>query len=281
MKKRVLTGAIFVAVMLIGIIGSWYTYLVLFGIINFLCLWEFYGMVLGKDRKESLLRNILGIGLGLFPFVFSAMLQMNWINSDTTTLFYSFIVFTLVIYLCFILELFRTSKQALQFLAFIMLAIVYIGISFAILNSIAFVDGNYQFQIILGITFLVWANDTAAYFVGSQLGKRPLFPRISPKKTWEGTIGAAIFTLIIAIPVSLLLPIFSFKIWCAIAIIILFAGGLGDLVESMFKRSLDTKDSSGLLPGHGGVLDRFDAFLFSVPFIAAFLIFTGIFQNLS
>ena len=274
-RKRVITATIFVAIMLVGIIAGAYTFLILFGTINFLCLWEFFGLVLGKDRSASMLRNILGISFGLLPFLFSGSIQMAWIPYSSSFLMFYFIIFILCFYLIFVVELFRTSDHALQFLSYLILGIIYIGSSFAVLNSIAFVNGVYQFQIVLGIVLLVWTNDTAAYFVGSKLGKTLLFPRISPKKTWEGSIGAAIITLIIAFPVSLVLPYFQFGIWVCIAIIIFTAGGIGDLVESMFKRSINTKDSGSLLPGHGGFLDRFDAFIFSVPFIAAFLIFTG------
>jgi phosphatidate cytidylyltransferase len=275
MKIRVITAGIFVAVMLTGMFGGAYTYLLVFGMINFLCLWEFYDMVLGKDRDKSLLRSLVSISLGLFPFVISALVGLEWIVPDQLLLFKLAIAYILGFYLAFVLELFKTSGNALSYLGFTFLGIIYISSAFSILNTIVFQGGAYQMHIVMGIILLVWTNDAAAYFVGSSMGKNFLFPRISPKKTWEGTIGAAIITLIIAYPVSLVFPQLSLGIWIGVTIVILITGGIGDLVESMIKRSKLVKDSSGLLPGHGGFLDRFDAFIFCVPFVAAFLIFTN------
>lgn len=275
-RTRVITATIFVAVMLIGMMGGKYTYVLLFSLINFLCLWEFYGLVLGKDRMTSLGRNIFAIALGLAPFILTALVQLEWISLKSDWTLKIILLYLLGFFITFVIELFKTSTNALHFLGFVVLGIVYIGGPFGILNAIAFHQGQYQMHIVLGTVLLVWTNDTAAYLIGSNLGKRPLFPRISPNKTWEGTIGSIITTLIIAFPVSLVFPQFSFANWLIIAGIISVTGGIGDLVESMLKRSLSTKDSSGLLPGHGGFLDRFDAFIFSIPFVAAFLIFTGL-----
>ncbi len=270
---RVWTATIFVAIMLIGMLGGKYTYIVSFGLVNALCLWEFYSFVLGKDYKKYWLRNLLAMVLGMTPYIYSGLIQMHYIPMTLSSILLALFVFNLSIFLLFVIELFNTSEQALSYLSFLILGVVYIGGAFAILNSIAFKEGIYQLDIVTGVVLLVWTNDTAAYFVGSRLGKTPLFPRISPKKTWEGSIGAAIITLLIAFPVSLVFPTFSFPVWLIITLIIFTAGGIGDLVESMFKRSIQLKDSSSLLPGHGGFLDRFDAFIFAVPFVAAFLFF--------
>ncbi len=105
-----------------------------------------------------------------------------------------------------------------------------------------------------------------AYFVGSQLGRRKLFERISPKKTWEGTIGGGLCTVLIAWGLSFLIDDFTVTQWIALGAVAAVFGTLGDLVESMLKRSVGVKDSGNLLPGHGGLLDRFDAFIFALPF---------------
>ncbi|HKK76495.1 MAG TPA: phosphatidate cytidylyltransferase [Saprospiraceae bacterium] len=275
-KIRVLTASLFVAIMLIGMLAGAYTYVLLFAGINFLCLWEFYSLVLGRDIEKSRLRNTFAMTLGLAPFILTALVQLQWVSLSSDWIFKIILLYLVGFFITFVIELFKTSKNALQYLGFVVLGIVYIGAPFGILNTIAFSEGAYQMHIVLGTVLLIWTNDTAAYLIGSNYGKHHLFPRISPNKTWEGTIGAIITTLIIAFPVSLVFPQFSFGIWLVLALIISLAGGVGDLVESMIKRSLVIKDSSGLLPGHGGFLDRFDAFLFSVPFVAAFLIFAGL-----
>lgn len=276
MKIRVLTAIIFVAIMLLGMLGGAYSYALLFALINFLCLREFYGLVLGRDQEKSQLRTTFALVLGMAPFILTALVQLQWMSLRSDWVLKIILLYLLGFFITFVIELFKTSANALYYLGFVVLGIVYIGGPFGVLNAIAFRDGNYQLHIVLGTMLLVWTNDTAAYFIGSRYGRYHLFPRISPNKTWEGTIGAIMTTLIIAFPVSLVFPQFSLGIWLILALIISITGGIGDLVESMLKRSLTIKDSSGLLPGHGGFLDRFDAFLFSVPFVAAFLIFTGL-----
>lgn len=273
MKIRIITAGIFVAVMLTGMFGGAYTFLLVFGLINFLCLWEFYDMVIREDHDKNLLKKILTLGLGMFPFIFSGLVELEWLSVDNRLLLKLAILYVAGFYLNFVLELFKTSSSPLNYLGLTTFGIVYISSAFAILNIIVFKDGNYQMHIVMGTILLVWTNDAAAYFVGSSMGKNYLLPRISPKKTWEGTIGGGLISLIIAYPVSLVFPQLSLGIWIGVAIVITIFGGIGDLVESMIKRSKFVKDSGGFLPGHGGFLDRFDAFIFCIPFVAAFLIF--------
>jgi len=149
---------------------------------------------------------------------------------------------------------------------------VYIGTPFALVDFIAF-DGEHFFaNTVFGLLLLTWINDTAAYLVGSQIGKNKLFPRISPKKTWEGSIGGGVFTLILAASLSWLFEEQSMIEWIILGGIVIIFGSIGDLIESMLKRSYKVKDSGTLLPGHGGFLDRFDAFIFLVPFASAYLL---------
>lgn len=273
MKIRIITATIFVAAMLIGMFGGAYTYLLVFGMINFLCLWEFYDMVLREEEDKNILKKSLSLALGMFPFIITGLVELDIISLDNQLLLKLSILYILGFYLNFVLELFKTSSSPLNYLGLTTLGIIYISSAFAILNLIVFESGVYQMHIVMGIILLVWSNDAAAYFVGSSMGKNYLFPRISPKKTWEGTIGGGLITLIIAYPVSLVFPQLSLGIWIGVTMVIVVFGGIGDLVESMIKRSKFVKDSGGLLPGHGGFLDRFDAFIFCVPFVAAFLIF--------
>lgn len=129
-------------------------------------------------------------------------------------------------------------------------------------------EGNW---VILGIIILIWVSDSAAYFVGSQLGKRKLFESVSPKKTWEGFIGAGVFSIIAAVILSYTTLGLHMNAWIAIGIVTWIIGTIGDLVESSFKRHFKIKDSGGIMPGHGGFLDRFDSFIFSLPLILYYL----------
>ena len=162
-------------------------------------------------------------------------------------------------------------------MAFTFLGIFYVAVPFTLLNVVAFENGNYNYQIIFGCLFILWASDTGAYFAGTFFGKRKLFERISPKKSWEGFFGGAALALVFTIG----LPYFFEAIgqtstltllnWIVVGLIIIVGGTFGDLVESLLKRSIEIKDSGDALPGHGGFLDRFDGLLISAPFIVAYL----------
>ena len=130
---------------------------------------------------------------------------------------------------------------------------------------------DYNFEIIFGLLFILWASDTGAYFAGTFLGKRKLFERISPKKSWEGFFGGAILALIFAYGLSEFFHTLNVLQWMIVGVIIIVGGTFGDLVESLLKRSIEIKDSGTSLPGHGGFLDRFDGLLISAPFIVAYL----------
>lgn len=121
---------------------------------------------------------------------------------------------------------------------------------------------------VLGYLYILWASDTGAYLAGRGFGKFKLFERISPKKTWEGSIGGLILSMITAFILSSYYAMPGLN-WYIIAGLIVVAGTLGDLTESMFKRSIGVKDSGNIMPGHGGFLDRFDGLLLSIPFVAA------------
>lgn len=145
------------------------------------------------------------------------------------------------------------------------------GLMFFFFNEkvTGFMAGPY---LLLAVIVFIWLNDIFAYLVGSQFGKRRLFARISPKKSWEGSIGGLIFTLLSAYLLSVFIEWISLKDALIIASIIVIFGSLGDLIESMMKREANVKDSGKILPGHGGVLDRFDATFFAVPFVFIYLI---------
>lgn len=276
LKTRFLTALVFIAVMLAGMLAGGYTYLLLFGLINFLCVREFYQLVLEQDGHSSRLRLTIALLLGAAPFLLTAMAQLDWISLNNDWILKISLLYLIGFFLALLIELGKASETALKHLGAIALGILYLGLPFGLLNLIAFRDGNYQMHVVLGLMLLTWTNDTAAYLIGSNWGRHRLFPRVSPNKTWEGTLGGIAIALVIAWPLGLIFPQFAFSTWLVLALLVGITGSLGDLVESMIKRNLTIKDSGGLLPGHGGLLDRFDAFIFSLPFVTAFLIFAGL-----
>jgi len=172
----------------------------------------------------------------------------------------------------FLIKLYRPSdEKPFTNLGFTFLGIIYVSIPFAILHISAFSSGDYSYQIILGLLFFVWASDTGAYFAGIRFGKTKLFARVSPKKSWEGSIGGTLLAFATAFVFSYFFKDLPQWKWFAMAGIMVIVGTYGDLIESLFKRSMEVKDSGSVIPGHGGFLDRFDGLLLSAPFIAAFL----------
>ena len=142
-----------------------------------------------------------------------------------------------------------------------------------LLSVVAYILGDYNPHLIIGLFLILWASDTGAYFAGMRFGKRKLFERVSPKKSWEGSVGGAALSLLFAIGIAYFVRELAPWKWMFISLITVIIGTYGDLVESLFKRSMDIKDSGRKLPGHGGFLDRFDSLLLSIPFIIIFLKF--------
>ena len=270
--SRALTAVIFVAVMVGGLFGGHYSFVTLFLLITGLCLWEYLGLVLENAGKKDLIRKLLGLGMGILPFVLASIVQLNLISDRENFIVLASILFSPFVFLSFVYELYAGSEKPFTNLAYLILGVFYIGIPFALLDFVAFSGEYFYATTVLGLLLLTWTNDTMAYLIGSQIGKTPLFPRISPKKTWEGTLGGAAVSFIVAYLLSLYIPDLSFINWMVLALIISVFGSLGDLVESMLKRSHQIKDSGSLLPGHGGFLDRFDGFIFMLPFAAAYLL---------
>jgi phosphatidate cytidylyltransferase len=155
-----------------------------------------------------------------------------------------------------------------------LMAVVYISLPLGLLmfffNPVV-MSGPFHYGKALGFLVILWLNDTGAYLVGSLIGKHKLFERISPGKTWEGSAGGALFALLTAWGLSFIFKQLDVSQWMILSLIIVVTGTLGDLVESMLKRSLALKDSGDILPGHGGILDRFDAVLLSAPFVFVYL----------
>jgi len=174
----------------------------------------------------------------------------------------------------FIRELYKNSSTPFQNLALTFFGVAYITVPIIFFEGIAFLplkEGFYKPEIILGYFVLLWVSDSGAYATGSLVGKHKLFERISPKKTWEGSIGGAVLTFTAAYFISSIMKEVSLRDWLAISLIIVVTGTYGDLFKSLLKRSAHVKDAGNLLPGHGGFLDRFDSLIGSAPFVFGYL----------
>ncbi|MCS6821126.1 MAG: phosphatidate cytidylyltransferase [Microscillaceae bacterium] len=264
LQQRIIAGIIGLAIMITGICWNEWSFFVTFLVISLVCLYEFYTL-LEKSNIQS--DKWFGLILGGSLYVFSFLIHAGWINFEALWVIYIFSV-TL-----FIIELYSKKDNPFQYIAFTLLGIFYVILPFTLLQWVVFDNNEYDYRIVLMILLILWANDIGAYFTGMYLGKTRLFERISPKKTWEGFIGGAIFALLIT---GIMLTIFTSLhtlTWWLIAVIIIITATYGDLVESMFKRSLSIKDSGNIIPGHGGFLDRFDGLLLVLPFVAFFLKF--------
>jgi phosphatidate cytidylyltransferase len=201
--------------------------------------------------------------------------RFGW-ETELTITFTAPVVVLLLVFMIFIFELFRNSKKPFHNIAFTITGIFYVTVPFSLFIYIGAnmgMDGSYHSHIGLGFLYLLWASDTGAYLIGSKFGKHRLFESISPKKSWEGSIGGAAAALLIAFIISKFLTDLKLADWMIVAAIIVITGTLGDLVESMLKRSVGIKDSGRIFPGHGGMLDRFDGLLLAVPFVFFYLYF--------
>ncbi len=273
LRTRAISAVIFVVLVLGGIFGGRYPFLVLFTLITGLCLQEFFAMVLDRYRRRDRVRIGLGIAMGLTPHLLASAVLLGWLPDREDLLAVATLLFFPLLFLMFIYELFAASRYPFENVAMMVMGLVYIGAPFALLDFIAYQSGTFDWQIVIGLLALTWIADTGAYLAGSTFGKTPLLPRISPNKTWEGLLGGSMLVLLSSLLLGYLFPVARYRDWAALAGIVVVFGSLGDLIESMLKRSLDVKDSGRVLPGHGGLLDRFDAFIFLLPFVAAYLIF--------
>lgn len=173
-------------------------------------------------------------------------------------------------------ELFRKQQQPFVRVALSVLAVVWISAALALFLSAAYLPfpaGQYHSFLPLGYFIILWAGDSGAYVTGKTIGRRKLFPRISPKKTWEGSLGGLVCSWVAGLLDSLLFQQLQLSQWLLLALIIYISGSFGDFAKSMLKRSVGVKDSGNLLPGHGGILDRFDTLIGSAPFTFLYLLY--------
>jgi hypothetical protein len=271
---RSITGILYVAIMVTSFLQS-VNMIVVFALITGLATWEFTGLV--NEYKHVNVNRLITTVAGVYFFL--AVAGVNCGAIQTNAGFFSYLL--TIIYL-FISGLYTKSSDSVNDWAYTMLSQMYIALPLSTINVIAFrqaADGlNYYYYLLPLSTFIfLWANDTGAYCTGSLFGKHKLFPRISPAKSWEGSIGGGILVLIVASIMYYIesqgenLSGLNLIEWLGLGFVVVVFGTWGDLVESLLKRTLGIKDSGNILPGHGGILDRFDSSLMAIPASVVYL----------
>ncbi len=273
--KRILTGIIFVVVLAGCILYSSYSLLVIFSIITVTGLWEFYSLIENSGRA-TIEKPIHSFGGFLLLVAFYMYASTNFGFS----IFIPYIVYLLYV---FISQLYLKKEDPLQNWAYIILGQIYVALPFGMLCLLPFryVNGELVYLSVIPFAFFIfiWINDSGAYIVGSTMGKHRLFERISPKKSWEGFFGGMILSIITALMFAYYFPSrLNWYEWVGMSLITVIFGTLGDLSESLFKRTLGVKDSGNILPGHGGILDRFDSVLLSAPACVIYFTLLSLFK---
>lgn len=267
--RRTVTGLLFVAILAGCILYSPLSFGLLFVIVSALSVYEFTHLM-NRSGEVNLNKTINGLG-GAYLF----LALMGFCTSTTgARVFLPYL--TLLLYLM-ITELYLKKKNPTGNWAFSMLSQLYVALPFALLNVLAFQStpetGSVTYNPILPLSVFVfiWLNDTGAYCVGSRIGRHRLFERISPKKSWEGSIGGAILSVASSFAAARFFPFMSVWQWAGLAVTVVVFATWGDLAESLMKRQLGIKDSGNILPGHGGLLDRFDSALMAIPAAVVYL----------
>ena len=254
--QRAITGIIFVGVLIGCILGGPISFTLLFALITALTIHEF-GNIVSKQPDVEINKPICMLA-GVFLFFGFAYLSVMPGQTEILIPYLFLIIYLLVS------ELYLKKKNPLNNWAYAMMSQIYIALSFAY---------HVQYNPILPLSIFIftWINDTGAYCTGMLFGKHRLFERISPKKSWEGSIGGGVFSIIGAIVMAHFFPFMPISIWIGLALTVVVFGTLGDLTESLLKRTIGIKDSGNILPGHGGMLDRFDSTLMAVPAAVVYL----------
>lgn len=272
---RSITGFFFVLAVVVGFMRP-ISMEFLFALVTGLSIWEYCGLV--NDLKEVRVNRMISTIAGVYFFLAVGGFCSGMVQSGAV-----FIPYLLTVVYLFISELYACTENAVNDLAYTMLGQMYIALPFSTINVLAFnatPDGGiaFNFLIPLSVFVFLWVNDTGAYCSGSLFGKHKLFPRISPGKTWEGSVGGAVLVLVTAFIIGSVENntdigehYMSVPQWLGLGLVVVVFGTWGDLVESLFKRTLGIKDSGNILPGHGGMLDRFDSSLMAMPAAVLYL----------
>jgi len=267
--QRTLSGIVYLVVIIGPLFAGKVPFGLVFLLIALLALYEFYDMALASGASPFMLPSLI---TGAMLFVLAYLVAASVLPYRMLTLAVPFLL------ILFLTALYSLRPDVIRNTAVSLLGLLYVMLPFASLNFLAFpavAGGAYTHRIILGILILIWLNDTGAYLVGITIGRHRLFERISPKKSWEGAIGGTLITLAAAWWMNDVMGLLDTEHWMALALIVSVFGVFGDLTESLFKRSVNMKDSGTLIPGHGGVLDRVDSILFVMPVSLCYLSCAG------
>ena len=276
MKKllvRVATGAVFGIVLLASILYNNFSFGALFALVTCLAVNEFCNLV--HEYKKTTFSTPIAVVGGLYLFLAFFLLD------KVAVPFILFIPYLILLVFTFIRELYKKAGSPLDNFAYFALSQLYAALPFALLNMLTtFGPAAYNYIMPLSIFIFLWCSDSGAYFVGSAIGRRKLFERISPKKSWEGSIGGGVLALIAAYILSIYYPTLGTFEWMGMAAVVVVTGTYGDLIESCMKREMGIKDSGNILPGHGGILDRFDSAILAIPSVVIYLYILGAYNIL-
>ncbi len=268
MKTRAITAFFFVAVMLASLFLGAYAFTFFFLLLSLFSTEEFYKLVRADGLKPN---SLCGWILVISIYVPLSLYFLK--EAPLSILLICVPFFVLVI----IAELYRDLKNPFHNIAYTILGVIFAALPFCFFYALGFMNGEYSWRLPLAFLIMLWASDTGAYLFGISLGKNRLFERHSPKKSWEGFAGGLLCSMLSGFTLSIYFTELSLFHWLIVSTIIVSSGTLGDLSESMLKRSLSTKDSGSFLPGHGGLLDRFDGLLLAAPIVFVYLSFVKIF----
>lgn len=272
---RAVFGILFVVVILCSFTRADFM-IGLFALITGLTIWEYAGLVNGI--KGVRINRFISTVAGVYFFLAVAALEVGMVRS-----FVVFVPYILCVIYLFVAELYLKNESPILSWAYTMLGQMYIAFPLSLINILAFgngdvsVGGSANMLLPLSVFILLWANDTGAYCTGSLLGRHKLFPRISPAKSWEGSIGGGVLSIIVAALIGHYgangpgTKGMDIMVWIGLGVVVVVFGTWGDLVESLFKRTIGVKDSGKILPGHGGMLDRFDSSLLAIPAVVVYL----------
>jgi len=257
---RIVSAFFFLIAIAISFLNQ-YAFLIIFEISMLLCLLEFYKLTEKAEYYPKKWFGLIFSGL-LFFYIFLTRIEVLKIG-------WSYYILALA-FLSFSIELLRKGS-AVKNLSVEFLGIFYIAVPFALTNFVVFWNNTFDYKLLSGIFLIIWTYDVAAYFVGISIGKRKIFINISPNKTLEGTLGGIILGISASVAIFNIFKIYTLFDWLIIAVLCVFGAFIGDLVESKIKRSVNVKDSGKIMPGHGGLLDRFDSFLLAIVAVNLYL----------
>ena len=268
---RTLSGAVLLAIVLGAAYGGAYAYGALMLFIIVVGMWEFFNIAAATGARPH---RTMGITAGV---VFFLTCFIQWVNPMSVGLGADLLIagvlyFSVLLPLSFVVELFHDSETPVRNVATTLMAVFYVAYPISLMLFIpGLITGEWTAEAFLFYLFIVWGNDVFAYLTGVSIGKHKMAPRISPKKSWEGFIGGIVGALVMGAIGSFVVG-GGLGLWLGLAVVVAVTSVFGDLVESMFKREANIKDSGNIIPGHGGILDRFDALLISTPFAFVYLV---------